>query len=173
MPVIYPESTPVLGQIKVKAALAIADLTAPKLETEVNAATSVDMSCAFMAEGWTPTTTQDKGTKMRRLCSTSDTEQLNPALHQVGTLQFSVGDPQDPEQSILDLMKQGAKIYFVERLGGDSEADFEVGQTVRVHYLQLGKPYPVYDTTADNAEFYYATEAVYVNNGPVEGVLAA
>ncbi len=173
MTVIYPESTPVLGNVKVKAAIAVSDLTAPKLATEINAATSVDLSCAFMASGWTPTTTQGKGTKMRRLCSTADVEQLNPALHQVGTLLYSVGDPQSPESDIADLMVEGAKLYLVERLGLDAEDPFAATQKVQTHYVQLGKPYKIYDTTADNGEFHMGVEAVYVNRGPVDGVIAA
>lgn len=173
MTIIYPEATPVLGNVKVKAVVAIVTLTAPALATEVNAASSVDMSCAFMANGWTPTTSQGKGTKKRRLCSTTDTEQLNPAQCTVGTLMYSVGDPQNPNATITGLLVEGAKVYFVERLGKDADTAFAVSDKVRVHYLQLGKPYPVYDTTADNDEFHMAVEATYVNNGPVDGVLAA
>lgn len=173
MTIVYPESAPVLGNVKVKAVVAIANLASPALATEVNAATSVDLSCAIMAAGWTPSTTQGKGTKMRRLCSTSDVEQLNPALHAVGTLLYSVGDPQSPETSITTLLVEGAKIYFVERLGKDSETAFAAGDKVRVHYLQLGKPYDIYDTTADNGEFHKGVEVVYVNDGPKDGVIAA
>jgi hypothetical protein len=171
--IIYPEATPVLGNVKVKAVVDIVDLTAPALATEVNAASSVDMSCALMANGWTPTTSQGKGTRMRRLCSTADVEQLNPAVHTVGTIMWSEGDPQSPDAIISALMVEGAALYFVERLGKDSDTAFAVADKVVTHYLRLGKPYRVYDTTADNGEFYMAAEAVYVNAGPVEGVLAA
>lgn len=173
MTIVYPESTPVLGAVKVKAVVTVADLDAPKLATEINAGTSVDLSCALMANGWTPTTSQGKGTRMRRLCSTSDTEQLNPANHTIGTLMWSVGDPQDPDATISALMVTGAVLNFVERLGPDSQAAFAVDDVTRTHYLRLGKVYPVYDTTADNGEFYQAAEAVYVNDGPVDGVVVA
>lgn len=174
MTVLYPESTPVLGNVKVAVAVAVADLAAPKLATEINAGTSVEMSCAFMAAGWTPTGTQGKGTKMRRLCAKFDVEQLNPVQFTVGALQYSTGDPQSPEADIVDLLVDGAKLYFIERLGMDAEDDpFTVGELVRTHYLELGEPIRVYDTTADNGEFYISQEVVYVSRGPVDGVIAA
>jgi hypothetical protein len=170
---VYPESTPSLGAIKVAAAVAVADLTAPKLATEIEAASSVDLSCALMAEGWTPSTTQGKATRKRRLCSRSDVEQLNPAMNQIGTILYSVGDPQNPETSIDSLMVQGALIYVIERLGPDNEDPFVVGDKVITHYLRLGVPYVIRDTGGDNGEFHMGVEATYVNGGPVKGVVAA
>lgn len=174
MTVVFPESTPVLGNIKIKVCVAIADMTAPKLATEINAATSVDMSCAFTADGWKPSKTQNKGTKKRRLCSKSDVEQLNPALNAIDQLIYSLGDPQNPEDTIATLMADGAKLYVVERLGMDAEdTAFAVGQKVRTHYIELGESYPMYDTSDDNAEFLTCQNAVYVARGPVDGVIAA
>lgn len=174
MTILYPEGVSVLGNVKVKAVVAVADLAAPKLATEINAGTSVELSCALMADGWTPTVTQAKGTRRRRLCSKSDTEQLNPATYSIGSLMYSTGDPQAEEASITALMVSGAKIYIVERLGLDAEDDpFAVGEKVRTHYVELGEPFRVYDTTADNGEFYIQQEVVYVGRGPVDGVIAA
>lgn len=173
MTVSYPESVPTLGNIKVIAVTAVASLTAPSLATEVGAGTSVEMSGAFMASGWSPATTQGKTTKQRRLASTSDTEILTPALHQVGTLMWSNGDPQSPDTDIDGIMVEGALIYWIERLGVDADTAFAASDEVVTHYLRLGKPYRVYDPTADNGEFYMAAEAVYANEGPVDGTLAA
>lgn len=174
MTIVYPESTPVLGAVKVKAVTAIADLEAPQLGTEVDAATSIDMSLALMAAGWAPSITQGKSTRMRRLGSKRDLEILNPALAQMGAVQYSVGDPQNPDSDITGLLVPGALLYFVERLGPDAEdVAFAASDLVRVHYLRLGELMPMYDATADNGEFYRGQEAVYVNNGPVDGTLAA
>lgn len=172
MSIVYPEGVSVLGNIKVNAVTTIADLAAPKVATEVKAVTSVELSCALMSNGWMPTTTQGKSTKPRRLCSTSDTEQLSPATHSIGTLLYSVGDPQSPNTSIAALLVEGAKVYLVERLGLDADTDWASTQKVRTHYVLLGKPYPIYDTSADNAEFHIGVEVVYVNDGPVAGTLA-
>lgn len=174
MTIIFPESTPVLGNVKVKAVVAVADLAAPKLATEINAASSVELSCAFMAAGWTPTGAQSKTNKMRRLCAKFDVEQLNPSQFTLGSLQYSTGDPQNENTAIKTLMVDGAKLYLVERLGLDAEdVAFAVSQKVRTHYVLLGEPIRVYDTTADNGEFYISQEAVYVSRGPVDGTIAA
>lgn len=173
MTIVDPASAPVLGNVKVKAIITIASAAAPDLSTEIDAVTSVDMSCAFMSNGWTPTTTQGKSTRKRRLCSKSDVEQLNPAVHSVGTLMWSEGDPQAPNAAIAALMVDGAKIHFLERLGPDADTAFAVGDKTIDRYLQLGEPYDIYDTTADNDEFTRACEATYVNRGPVRGVVVA
>jgi hypothetical protein len=172
MTILYPEGVSVLGNVKVTAVVAVADLDAPKLATEINAGTSVELSCALMSDGWTPQLTQGKGTRRRRLCSKTDTEQLNPATYTIGALMYSTGDPQDEDADITGLMVSGAKVYLVERLGLDAEDDpFTVAEKVRVHYVELGEPARVYDTTADNGEFYIQQEVVYVGRGPVEGAI--
>lgn len=172
--IVDPESAPVLGAVKVAAIVAIANPAAPDLSTEINAVTSVDLSCAFMANGWTPTTTQGKTTRKRRLCAKSDTEQLSPAVHSIGTLMWSEGDPQAPNATLHALMVEGAKLHLLERLGPDATDDFAIADKTRDHHVTLGRPYPVYDTTADNDEFSMAAEVVYVNSsGPVNGVVVA
>lgn len=173
MTIIDPVSAPVLGAVKVKAIVDIANAAAPDLSTEIGAVSSVDLTCAFMANGWTPTTTQGKSTRKRRLCSKSDTEQLSPAVHTVGTLMWSEGDPQDPDATIHALMVEGARIHFLERLGPDGTDDFAVGDKTIDRYLELGEVYDMYDNTADNDEFTRCCEAVYVNRGPVRGVVVA
>lgn len=175
MPLVEPvvNSAPSLGTTRIAAVVSIASLTAPGLATEVHAATSVNLSCALMAEGWTPETTQSKTTRKRRLCSTSDVEQLGPATNSVGTLLYSVGDPQSPVTSVDSLLVEGALLYFVERLGPDSDTAFAAGDKVIVHYLRLGKPRVMRDAGADNGEFHKAVEVVYVNDGPVNGTIAA
>lgn len=173
MTILYPEGVSVLGNVKVKAVVSVTDMAAPKLATEINAVTSVELSCALMADGWTPALSQGKGTRRRRLCSKTDTEQLNPATFSIGALMYSTGDPQDEDADITGLMVAGAKLYIVERLGLDAEDDaFTVAEKVRTHYVELGEPARVYDTTADNGEFYIQQEVVYVGRGPVEGVIA-
>lgn len=172
--VVNPASAPSLGADRVMAVVTVASMTAPKIATEVDAATSVDISCALMSDGWNPNTTQSKTTRKRRLCSKVDTETLQPALCTIDTIMYTTGDPQSPDTNISTMFVEGALVYLVERLGPDSGAAYAVGQKVITHYVRLGKPYRVRDLGADNGEFAMAVNVVYVNStGPVEGVLAA
>lgn len=176
MTLVAPEGVPSLGARKVKAVVAVADRTAAKLATEINAATSVDVSLHLRASGWSPTATTNKGQKPRRLGSKRQAEQLNSTTFSLGTLQY-VYDPQadegDPGQEAFDLLKEGTKIDLLERLGLDAESvAFAVGQKTRDHYVNLGPQIPMGDPTDENEEFYISQDVVYVTTeGPVDGVV--
>lgn len=176
MTIVYPEGTPTLGNTKVKVALAVANMASPSLATEVDAATSVDLSCYFYADGWTPSGSQSKQTKKRRLCSKRDVEQLFTATYTVGALRY-LHDPQgadtDTGNEGRELLKAGTKLYFIERHGKDAEDEpFAAGDRVRVHYLEVGEQFESIDTD-DNGEYFILQEVAYVNDGPVSGTLVA
>lgn len=177
MTVVYPEGTPTLGNTKVVAALTVADLTAPALATEVNAATSVELSCYLYPAGWAPTATTAKGTKPRRLCSTRDREQFNTTTYSIGDLQY-VYDPQGDDAAAgneaKELLTEGTKLYLIERIGLDAQDEpMATGDRVRVHYVELGPQIPSGDRTDENGEFFITQSVIYVNDGPVDGVVAA
>lgn len=167
-------SAPSLGNIKVAAVVAIANTAAPDLSTEIDAGTSVDLSCAFMAQGWNPTASQSKVARKRRLCSKSDVENLGPTTFAIDALQYSVGDPQNPDAATIALMQEGDRVYLVERLGLDADTAFTVGDDVLTHHVELGAPIQMRDAGEDNGEFYIQQSVVYVNqSGPVPGTVVA
>ena len=177
MTIVYPEGTPTLGNTKVAAAVAVADLEAPKLATEINAATSVDVSCYLYPAGWSPTASTAKGTKPPRLCDKVTREQFNRTTYSIGDLQY-VYDPQAADSAsgneAKELLTEGTQIYLIERIGLDAQADaFAVGDRVRVHYVELGPQIPSGDRTDENGEFFITQSVIYVNDGPVDGVIAA
>lgn len=177
MTAVIPEGTPTLGNTKIKFALAVADLAVPSLGTEVNAASSVEASCHIYPAGWTPTGSTSKGTKPLRLCSKKAQEKLNRTMFSIGDLQY-VYDPQAADSAagneVKEIAVEGAEIYVIERLGLDAETvDWAVGQRVRTHHLVFGPQIPSGDRTDENGEFYITQSVAYVNDGPVDGVLAA
>jgi hypothetical protein len=178
MTVVSPEGTPTLGNTKVQAVASIADMAAPKLATEVQAATSVDGSFYIYPAGWTPSGDTPKGQKPARLGSKKTAESLNRTQYTIGALQY-VHDPQGDDPAVgnemRNLCQSGAEIYFVERMGLDAETvAWAVGQRVLVHHLRLGPQIWSGDRTDENGEFFITQSAVYVTgDGPVEGVLAA
>lgn len=174
MTVVYPEGTPTLGNTSITAVLAVADEDSPKLATEINAATSVNISCYLYDDGWTPGGTQTKQTKKRRLCSKRDVEQLFTATYTIGALRYT-HDPQAADagagNEARELMQAGTKLYLIERQGLDAREDaLAVGQHTLSHYVELGEQFWSTDTD-DNGEYFIMQEVAYVNDGPVRGVI--
>lgn len=175
MTTVYPEGTPTLGNTKIKAAVAVADPTAPSLATEINAVTSVDISCFVYPAGWNPSGTQGKGTKPLRLCTKSQRDSLNRISWTAPTLQY-VYDPQADDSAAgneaKELLVEGAEVFIVERRGIDSDTAFAADQRIRTHHLRLGAQIPSGDLTDENGEFFILQETEYVSD-PVDGVIAA
>lgn len=178
MSITIPEGTPTLANTKIKAVLSVADMTAPKKATEIDAATSLDFTCYLFADGWTPTASTAKGQARRRLCSPRSAERLNTTTYSIGALQYS-HDPKAadaaPNNEARVLLVEGTKIYLVEGQGIDGQTgDFTVDDRVRTHYVELGPQIDSGDQTDENGEFFIMQELVYVTaDGPVVGTVAA
>lgn len=178
MVLVYPDGTPTLGNIKVKAVLAIVDLTAPKLATELNAVGSVELSAHFYPAGWNPSGSTARGTKPARLAQKVVIEQFNRTTWSLADLQY-VYDPQAADNGagneVKQLLVEGLKLYIVERRGLDAEnTNFAVSQKVRTHYVQLGPQIPMGDPTDENADFFMQQPVRYLTGvKPIDGVLAA
>lgn len=177
MTVVYPEGTPTLGNTKVQGVVTIADATAPKLATEIKAATSVEISCALLAAGWSPEASTAKGERARRLCSKKGQETLNTTTYTLGALQY-VHDPQADDSAVgneaREVLVEGTKIHLLERQGLDAEeVDWAVSQHTVDHYVELGPQIRSGDRTDENGEFFITQELVYVKDGPVYGVIVA
>lgn len=178
MTLVMPEGVPTLGTTKLKAILTIADATAPKLATEVNAASSKEVSLHFSPGGWGPTATQAKGTKPPRLGSKKLREQFNRTTYTIPTLQYIV-DPQAVGTALVNdaftILTEGTKIHLLERMGPDAESvPFAVADKTRDHYVLLGVQVVVGDRSDENAEYMISQECIYLTEaGPVNGVMAA
>lgn len=176
MTLVYPEGTPTLGNTKVAALLSVASLVAPKL-TEINAVTSVDGSLHIYPAGWAPTATTAKGEKPPRLGSKKTLQQFNRTSYELTDLQYVYdpqGDDEDPANELKEILADGTIRFLVERLGLDAEdVPFAIGQKVRTHHVKLNDQIPSGDRTDENGEFYITQSVIYVNDGPVDGVIVA
>lgn len=173
MTMVMPEGTPTLGNTKLKAVVAVADQTAPMLATEIEAVTSVDISCFIYPAGWNPGATQAKGTKPARLCTVTQREALNRVTFNSPTLQYVYdpqGDDSDPGNEAKELLVEGAEIYIVERRGLDADDPFAVDDHTRTHHLRTGLQLPSGDLTDENGEFFIMQETEYIED-PVDGVV--
>lgn len=174
MTIIFPTATPVQGNTKVKFCLAIATLTAPSLATEINAASSLDVS--FYIRDWNPQLTTNTGNSPNRL-GTSTT------LPVEGNTQFSpvelrfVYDPQAAdttnENKLKAMLPRGTIFYAVVRKGLDAQnTAFAATQHVEVWKCRAGKQNR---TRSGDDEFseYELTQNVFPLQDLTDGIIAA
>lgn len=175
MSIIFPDATPVLGNVKVKACLAIADLAAPKLATEINAVSSVDLSCFLRP--FTPGITTGSGAAPNRLCSTI-------TLPQRGRTEFAsfdlsyVYDPQAPDTAVNNkakaLLLPGTVLFFVIRKGLDARGvDYAVGQRTEIWRVRVDRQNRVTSGDGDQDEFQITQSAFPLAPPNEDGVIAA
>lgn len=177
MTVVYPEGTGVQGNIGVRIVLDIADTSAPSLATEINAASSLDLSCYLYANGWNPSITTSRVTAPRRLCTRQQLQQFGSDTYELSDLVYSY-DPQaadaDEANEALATLTKGLEVYAVERLGLDArDAAWAAGQYVDIHPIRLGEQGRAGDPTDETAEFQIVQSVIYTAPPIRRAVIAA
>lgn len=154
MSVFYTEATPSLGNTKVKLVLSIASMTAPKLATEINAATSFDVTLTF--RDWDPQVNTNSGQAPARLGTTTQMPQEGLSQYQGIEVRYPY-DPQeddtDPNNDAKALLTRGTVLYAVVRKGPDAEDPFAVGDRVEVWKIRAGRQNRGKSGTDEFAEF--------------------
>jgi hypothetical protein len=134
-----PISTPVDGNIKVMWVEAIADPANPT-DTELNAGTSLDLSCYLTDEGYQPSV-EETAIDDKRLCQRQDFERRGRFKH---SLEIAyVTNPTDPSDDDAQAnLTPGTEGWIVVREGADYETAFANGDLVDVYPVQCGKQRP-------------------------------
>ena len=141
MTIIYPEATPSQGNIKLKAVLAITNTAAPSLATEINAATSLDLS--MFVRDWNPDITSNTGTAAPRLGTRLQLPQEGQTQLSAVEIRY-VYDPQAAdttnENKAKSMLTQGLVFYIVVRKGKDAQnVAFAASQQVEVWKFRAGR----------------------------------
>lgn len=174
MSILFPEATKAQGNTSVTVAQTVTT-SAPKIATEVNAGTSVNVSC-FLYSGGAGTSSQSKGSAPDRLCSTDSFEQFGRTTYTVSDLQYVYdpqGDPSDPSNAARTALTEGSDVWLVVRRGLSAENDaYTVGEIVDLWHVRLGRQNK---TMTGEGEFdeYSITQTVIVLEPPVEDVALA
>jgi hypothetical protein len=133
-------STPADGNTLVKLVTAIADTSAPKVATELNAASSVDISCYLTASGWKPSLSEQVVTD-ERLCSTQTYEQKGRS--QRGLDAEYIDNTNSPNAATFnkakDTLVPGTPMYVVVRTGLPYTTALAAGQKVTVYPITPGE----------------------------------
>lgn len=153
MSVIFPEATKVQGNTSVVVVQSIASMTAPDLSTEIQAASSVDVSC-FLYGDINPTVNTNKGEAPRRLCTTQVFQQFGNTTYEVPDLQYVYdpqGAPTSTDNKALAALTEGSEVFLVIRRGINAQTTpVAAGDKVDVWHVRLG---PQNRSTTGDGEF--------------------
>lgn len=120
----------------------IADPTAPKLATELNAASSVQLECLIDGGFDIDFTVERKD--LRRMCSRQVRQRSGPVTYSVQDV-FVVYDPQDMAAAVSKAyaaLTDGNQGYLVERRGIHVDTAWAVGDLVRVIPVEVANANP-------------------------------
>ena len=148
-----PTGIPSVGYWTAKLVTTIADTAAPKLATEVNAASSVAAECIF-GKGWGGPSASYEKTKNERFCTIQSYERLGKLTYSIDDFVFAA-DPQSGAGStalnkVWDLVKDGWSGYLVLRIGKSVDTAAAVGDKVWVLPIEVGVAVPM--VGADNED---------------------
>lgn len=172
MSVIFPEATQVYGNTSVVVVQTMANPAAPSLATDINHATSVNVSC-YLYSGGVGTSTTNKGEAPKRLCTTSVLQNFGTTTYEVTDLQYTY-DPQEAlsteNNEARNALTEGSEVYLVIRRGlSAQDTAYAAAQKVDVWHVRLG---PQNKTQTGDGEFdeYSITQSVVAIEPPVEDV---
>ncbi|MFI2563010.1 hypothetical protein [Paenarthrobacter sp. NPDC018779] len=133
-------STPADGNTLVKLVTAIADTSAPKVATELNAASSVDISCYLTAGGWKPSLSEQVITD-ERLCTTQTYEQKGRSQRglDVEYIDNTNSTNAATYNKAKDTLVPGTPMFVVVRTGLPYETALAAGQKVTVYPVTPGE----------------------------------
>lgn len=133
-------STPADGNVRVQIVTAIADTNAPKVATEISAASSVDISCYLTANGIKSGLSED-AIKDERQCSRQVYEQKG---RNTRSLELTYIDNTGSSNEALynkakDTLIPGSPMFLVVRRGMAYESAWAAGQKVSVWPITPGE----------------------------------
>lgn len=140
--------------------------TSPSL-AEVNAATSLDISCYLFDSSARPTASTNLVEKERRICDGATYQQVGSTTYTGGEMVAAL----DPQAAALsdgkkawEKFPEGTTGYLVRRLGIDVNTDFAVGQFVDAFPVEFGAPTP--GTVGDGESRENSFTSTFAITGP-------
>lgn len=133
-------STPADGNVLVKLVAAIADTSAPKVATEINAAGSIDISCYLTGGGYKPSLSEQVITD-ERLCTTQTYEQKGRSQRglDVEYIDNTNSANQTTYNKAKDTLVPGTVQYLVVRTGLPYATAAAAGQKFTVYPITPGE----------------------------------
>lgn len=139
MPLTVPAGVPADGTVSVRFVTALTNPAAPKLATEINAASSVDLSCLLTKDGFAPGAEASTITD-ERLCSKQVFEDFGTVTYSIDNITY-IFDPQNTaseSNKAYAALPTGATGYLVVRWGKDVDTAWAAGDKVDVYPVKMG-----------------------------------
>lgn len=139
MPVTVPPGVAADGAVSVKFVTALANPAAPSLATEINAASSVDLTCLLTKDGFSPAGEAAAITD-ERLCSKQVFEDFGTVTYSTDALTY-IYDPQTPASAsnkAYAALVTGTTGFLVVRWGKDVDIAWAAGDKVDVYPVKVG-----------------------------------
>ena|GEM_PF-1852273 len=175
---VYPSGVTVQGNIKLQWVTAIASPTAPSLATEINAASSLDISCYVAGDSWNPDIEQNKGEAPRRLCTKVQRDVFGNLKYNLDDLMYSIspqGAALSDGKKAYEALTVGTTGFIVARYGLDAQTtDWAAAQIVDIWPVTLGARLKVGDPSNEFNEFMVKQPVVVAAPGePYQDVVVA
>lgn len=167
MTVLMPELISAPGQLKLQLVDSVT-ITGPLIATEVKAASSLDISCFVLAEGWNPDTAQAKGTAPRRVCTVATQETLGAAAETLADLLYAhdpQGDDAADANKLYTKATPGTTKFVIARYGLPYDTDWAADQYVNIHKVRFGVQTDVAPISDDNGVLHI--KQALINTIPV------
>lgn len=177
MTVVFPEAVKAHGNTGLVAGTtAPSSPTTPSLATDINAATSLNVSMYVFGE-IEFSKTVNKGAAPRRLGQRETLQEFGEESHEIGTIMLVWG-PQDADSDEVNeakaLFADGAELWLYIRRGVDAETAFAAADKVEVRHVRIagGRPGKTGDGEFD--QYAWLCEAVDIEPPlTYAGVIAA
>lgn len=176
MSVLYPEAVKSQGATSIWVAQTVAVETAPDISSELQAATTVNISC-FLVGDFQPTVTTNKGEAPRRLCTTQTFQEFGLTSYEVPDLQY-IFNPQ--AASTVDANKakaalaEGSTVFLIVRRGMNAQTVAPApGQFVDVWKVRLGPQNRGVTGDGDFDQYSISQSVIALKPPTYDAVLAA
>lgn len=173
--IFFPEGVKIQGNDKITAMTAVATPASPSLATEINAATSVELTEA-MYGNWDAPVSVDTGSAPTRIGTQDVLPEEGNANRQVIPVAYPV-DPSkpksDPVNKVWSTFAPGTIIYVFVRRGKSKDTAFASGDTGLLYKVRCGfQPEPNATSTDAYGEYQIAQNLIPLG-APTEATLAA
>lgn len=173
--IFFPEGVKIQGNDKIIAMTAVADPTAPSLASEINAATSVELTEAMYGT-WDAPVSVDTGSAPTRI----GTQSVLPEEGNANRAVIPVAYPVDPSKPISDPVNKvwatlapGAIIYVLVRRGVSKDTAFAATDVGLVYKVRCGFQPEPNATSADAYGEYQVAQNLIPLGAPTAATVAA
>lgn len=177
MTIAFPEAVKVNGNTGLVAATtAPTDPDAPSLASDINAATSLNVSM-YVFGTIEFTKTVNKGAAPKRMGQGASLQEFGDEAHEIGTIMLVWGPQEDDSEEVNEakaMFVDGAELWLYIRRGVDAETPYAAADKVEVRHVRINGGRPGQTGDGEFDQYAWLCEAVDIEPPlTYAGVIAA